>query len=208
MCGDLTHLPLNAEVWGTAGQWVSSLLTAGSLLLGYSILRINQQDKRRAQASLITFSAVYSQDMETDLLSRVKGTVYNHSQAPITNVAIVVEMNETMAKRRSPRIERFINPIHSLIVYHHVRAEEDLTSTIMPNESVPYELQVSAVARLRPEDVVVKLTFLDANSVTWDRATLGIPREHKFHGPVRDWARKVLASRKLKIRALSRNKNC
>lgn len=45
---DLCALPFKASVWGTAGQWMSSILTAGSLLLAwYVILRDHRKEERQ-----------------------------------------------------------------------------------------------------------------------------------------------------------------
>jgi hypothetical protein len=45
--GDLAHWPLRAGAWGTVGQWIASILTAGSLLLAISILlRDSRKDEK------------------------------------------------------------------------------------------------------------------------------------------------------------------
>lgn len=51
--GDLDHFPMRAEVWGSAGQWVSGLVSAGALLLALHILLRDRKLRQRAQADRV-----------------------------------------------------------------------------------------------------------------------------------------------------------
>jgi len=73
------------------------LLTGTSLLLAYRILRLDQLEKRRTQASMVTFTANPHHDIGKRTLSTVVGAVYNNSDAPIMHLYITVEMKEPIA---------------------------------------------------------------------------------------------------------------
>src|SRR4051794_41160802 len=87
-------MTLNWDAVAAVGQCVGSLLTGGSLLLGFHILRLEQQDKRRSQASRVTFTETRTLDPETDCANGVRGSVYNGSDLPITFVRIVIRSDK------------------------------------------------------------------------------------------------------------------
>ncbi|KAA0094707.1 hypothetical protein CIW49_24465 [Mycolicibacterium sp. P1-18] len=183
--GDLWQYPFLASVWGTAGQWVGSLLTAGSLFLGFKVLRVNQKDKRIGQASKITFTARFSEDMETDNLSGVRGKVFNHSDALIMNVAIVVRLNKEVLKRHRSRASLLFDPIPGLVQYVSVMDDEDeyMDKIIQPGDYREYSSTIPQRFRnIQPEHVEAVLRFADANSVVWERTLYRPPAEFKFHG--------------------------
>ncbi|OHT89199.1 hypothetical protein [Mycobacteroides saopaulense] len=51
--GDLEHYPMWVSVWGTVGQWVSGLISAGALLLALHILLRDRNIRQRAQADKV-----------------------------------------------------------------------------------------------------------------------------------------------------------
>lgn len=179
--------------WGTYGQWASSALTVASLFLGLRILRIDQRDKRRAQAAKVTFTAVLSVDMETEFLSAVRGHVYNDSDALITSVAIRVDFTDdvvnTLAWKR-----RFTDPIHRMAGYQSLSDGHNQTNNLMPGRNAACTVEIPRRIRIQKEHVVVSLIFTDANNVTWQRPLNRPVHEFRYWGRMRRGAvRAVLA---------------
>lgn len=188
--GDLWHFPFRVEVWGTANGWVGALLTGFSFLLAANVYRKNREDKLREQASLITFPSHYTSAInEGFLLTSVRGRVHNHSSALITNAAIVIEMTNRTARQRLSRFDRWFRPHKRTIVYHHLRDEEnmDITDTILPGDDRRYYVEMPDDAELCAAEVMVKLMFMDANAVEWERPYMGTPVERKVPGKLRAW---------------------
>lgn len=188
--GDLWEYPLNAEVWGDVATWVGAVMTGVAALIAANVYRANSKDKRREQASLITFPSHYTSAMNEDFfLTSVRGRVHNHSSALITNAAIVVEMTNRTARQRLSRVDRWFKPHKKRIAYHPLRDEKnmDITDTILPREDRRYYVEMPDDAELCAEEVVVKLTFMDANSVEWERPMQGAPVEPKLPGKIRGW---------------------
>lgn len=52
-CGDLTHFPFVAEVWGTVAAWIGALLTGLSVLAAAIYYMFDRQRDRRTQASSV-----------------------------------------------------------------------------------------------------------------------------------------------------------
>ncbi|WP_459979904.1 hypothetical protein, partial [Mycobacterium avium] len=170
------------------GQWVGSLLTGFSLILAFNVLRINQRDKRIAQASLIVFTNYYTSVMDENFyLVTIRGTIHNHSSALITNTAIVVEMTKRLARQRLSLFDRWFRPHRKVIAHYNIRIGDDINGTLLPEKSTNYFVEISYEAEVTAEDVVIKLTFMDANSVTWDRVIGGAPTEPKLPGRLRSW---------------------
>lgn len=184
--GDLWQYPFHASVWGTAGQWFGSILTGGSLLLGFKIMRTNQKDKRREQASLVVFPSYYTSTFDEDFfLIMIRGTVHNYSSSLVTNAAIVVELAKRTARQRLSRFDRWFRPHKKTIVYHRLQTDGDITGTILPGADIRYVVEIPDEERLVAEDVVIKLIFMDANSVVWERPFMGAPVEPKRPGRIR-----------------------
>ncbi|QNJ90981.1 hypothetical protein HZU40_22475 [Mycolicibacterium fluoranthenivorans] len=186
--GDLAHYPFHADVWGDAATWVGALMTGVASLIAANVYRTNSKDKRREQSSLITFPSHYTSAMDEDFfLTSVRGRVHNHSSALITHAAIVIEMTNRAARKRLSRFDRWLRPHKKTIVYHHLRDEEnrDITDTILPGEDRRYYVEMPDDAGLCAEEVVVKLTFMDANAVEWERPMQGAPVESKLPGKIR-----------------------
>jgi hypothetical protein len=185
--GELWHYPMYASVWGTAGQWVSSVLTGGSLFLAFKIMRTNQKDKRREQASLVVFTNYYTSTFgEEDMtLIMIRGTIHNHSSSLVTNAAIVIEMTKRTARQRLSFFDRCFRPHKKTVVYHNIRIDDDITGTVLPDAETSYMIEVPYDEQLTAGDVVIKLSFMDANSVEWDRPHRGAPEEPKLPGRIR-----------------------
>lgn len=183
--GDLWTYPFDTGVWGTVWSGVGSLLTAGSLFLGFRILRIDQKDKRRAQASKIAFKYTMSLDFDTDHLNRVNGTVYNHSDALIMHTAVEVWRSEQQIKKYAPWFTRYSDPLLGLIQHRDVYEERDLSSAILPGEARDFDISIPARYRVTDEDVEIRLMFMDANSVTWYRKGIDAPKEFEYWSRLR-----------------------
>ncbi|MDG4667008.1 hypothetical protein [Mycobacterium sp. 236(2023)] len=124
---------------------------------------------------------------EDFFLVSVRGRVHNHSSALITNAAIVIEMTDRTARQRLSRSDRWFRPHKKTVLYHHLRDEKDMdiTDTILPGEDRRYYVEMPDDAELCAEEVVVKLTFMDANSVEWERPMQGAPVESNLPGRIR-----------------------
>ncbi|BBY89299.1 Uncharacterised protein [Mycolicibacterium tokaiense] len=61
----------------------------------------------------------------------------------------------------------------------------DITDTILPGEDRRYYVEMPDDAELCAEEVLVKLTFMDANSVEWERPMQGAPVEPNLPGRIR-----------------------
>lgn len=67
--------------WGTVPTWISSILTSGSLLLGFYILLRDRRKEERSQAALVVCWNDYRDDSEY-----VK--IFNTSNRPVTNISV------------------------------------------------------------------------------------------------------------------------
>jgi hypothetical protein len=202
--GDLAQYPFLASVWGTANGWVGTLVTGGSFLLAANVYRKNRQDKRREQASLIVFTNYYTSGFDEDFfLITIRGTVHNHSSSLVTNAAIVIEMTKGTARQRLSRLDRWFRPHKKTIANHKLQVDDDITCTILPDTDMRYKVDIPFEAKVAAEDVVVKLTFMDGNSVEWERPFMGAPVEPKLPGRIRmaaitrlkwkDWEKEIQA---------------
>lgn len=189
------------------------MLTAASLFLGFKIMRINQKDKRREQASLVVFTNYYTSTFGTDdmTLIMIRGTIHNHSAALVTNAAIAVDMTKRTARKRVSVFDRWFRPHKKTVVQHSIRLDDDITGTILPEGSANYRVEIPYDDELTADDVVIKLTFMDANGVEWERAFRGAPVEPRFPSKVRmalihrlqwrDWDKKMKAEEEAEARA-------
>ena len=186
--GDLTEFPFLASVWGDAATWVGSVFTGGAALIAANVYRKSLQDKRREQASLIAFAGHYTSVMDDDyFLASVRGRVHNHSSSLVTHAAVVVEMTNRTARKKLSWIDRWFRLHKKVIALLPLRDEEsmDITDTILPGEDRRYYLEIPYEGGVCAEEVVVKLTFMDANSVEWERPYMGAPVEPKLPGRIR-----------------------
>lgn len=176
-------LAFDVEIYGTVGQWVGSVLTGLSLLLGFRILQINQQDKRREQASKILFTSMYRRDAETGLLGGIRGTIYNHSDAIILHTAITVSLKDDIVRERFSRLDRYLDPSLGRLAYHDVQPEDMIGGVVEPHDSASYDIKWPfGLSDVGVGDVKVILQFDDANGVTWNRVLHGKPIEPKDRG--------------------------
>lgn len=186
--GDLRHYPFRVEVWGTANGWAGAFLTGFSFLLAANVYRKNRQDKLREQASLIALSGHYTSAMDEDFfLVSVRGRVHNYPSSLVTHAAIEVEMTNRTARQRLSWVDRWFRPSKRRIAHHPLREDMDITDTILPGEDRRYFVEIPYEASVCAEEVVVKLTFMDANSVEWERPYMGAPSEPKLPGKHRAW---------------------
>lgn len=187
--GDLWGFPFDVAVWGTANGWVGALLTGFSFLLAANVYRKNRDDKRREQASLVVFTNYYTSAFGEDdmVLVTIRGSVHNYSPALVTNASIVVEMANKTARQRLSLIDRWFRPSKKVIARHPLREGDDITDTILPGDDRRYMVDIPYEADLAAQQVVVKLKFMDGNSVAWERPFMGAPVEPKGPGRVRAW---------------------
>ncbi|MDI9960678.1 MULTISPECIES: hypothetical protein [unclassified Rhodococcus (in: high G+C Gram-positive bacteria)] len=187
--GDLWQYPFHASVWGTAGQWFGSILTGGSLFLGFKIMRINQKDKRREQASLVVFTNYYTSSLGEDgdimPLVTIRGSVHNYSSALVTDARIAIEMTRGTARQRLSFFDRWFRPQKKVIASKKLQVEDDITCTILPDTDIRYVLHLPDDSHIAAEEVDINLTFMDANSVAWKRPFMGVPVESKRPGRIR-----------------------
>ncbi|MFA1706040.1 hypothetical protein ACDT10_24425 [Mycobacterium intracellulare] len=184
--GDLWEYPFLASVWGTANGWVGTIVTGFSFLLAANTYRKNRQDKRREQASLIVFTNYFTSMMDQDFyLTTIRGTVHNHSSSLVTNAAIVVEMTKRTARHRLSRFDRWFRPHKKTIAYHKLQSDNDITCTILPGADTRYMVEIPYEKAITADEVVVQLSFMDANSVEWERPFMGAPLESKLPGRIR-----------------------
>ncbi|ODR24326.1 hypothetical protein [Mycolicibacterium porcinum] len=185
--GDLWEYPFLASVWGTVNGWAGTIVTAGSFFIAALVYRKNREDQRRAQASLIVFTNYYTSTFGEDdmVLVTIRGGVHNHSPALITNASIVVVMTNKTARQRLSWIDRWFRPRKKVIARHPLREGSDITDTILPGEDRRYMVEIPYDENLAAEQVVIKLTFMDANSADWERPYRGAPVEPKRPGRIR-----------------------
>ncbi|WP_006247149.1 hypothetical protein [Mycolicibacterium tusciae] len=163
------------DTWGTVGQWVGSLLTGGSLLLGFSILRINQQDKRRAQAALVTFTTTRTRDPDNDFANGVRGSVYNGSDLPISYARVEIRSD----KLQLGNAESVPDP--TLITIADVFSEDE-SIAVSPKNAASYNASFSSGVRLQPNDLQIRLTFTDGDGREWRRDSKGqLSEVQKFY---------------------------
>lgn len=167
--GDLLDWPLRADVWGTVGQWVGSLLTGISFYLAYRVYKSSEDRERRAQAALVTFDCKITNN-------RYRGTVYNHSKSMISHVYLIVSQNASEdMNRKKPSFSKvraltlgekdnldkkepasFIAPI----------SETEYTS-VRPGVEHPFD---EAAMQIGPSGLYnAKLMFTDGAGVDWIR---------------------------------------
>lgn len=185
--GELWEYPFLASVWGTVNGWAGTVVTGFSFLVAAFTYRKNRQDKRRGQASLVVFTNYYTSTFGEDnmTLIMVRGTIHNYSSSLVTNAAVVVEMTKRTARERLSLFNRCFRPHKQTIVCHNIRIKDDITGTIPPGAQTSYMVEIPYDEQLAAEDVVIKLSFMDANSVEWDRPYRGAPAEPKLPGRIR-----------------------
>ncbi|KXO99046.1 Uncharacterised protein (plasmid) [Tsukamurella tyrosinosolvens] len=144
--------------WGTVGQWVGSFLTGGSLLLGYRILQINQADRRREQSSSVTFTVTTARDPVDDSIAVIRGSVFNHSELPIMYANVVIDVRELGAKL----------PTFAVVPV----PTEDEAPVLRPGSTSKYRFEIPDRS-MRPEEVEIRLEFVDASGRQWSRDTAG-----------------------------------
>src|SRR5690349_5423817 len=81
--GDLAHFPFWAEVWGTAGQWVSGLATSGAMITAASVFAVDLHRKRRAQAVSVVAWPTMAQNHYVI-------NMHNYSDLPVFGTKFVV----------------------------------------------------------------------------------------------------------------------
>jgi hypothetical protein len=73
--------------WGTVPAWVGSVLTGGSFVLGFSILKRDRRKAEEGQARQITGLVNFvKQGSRERVDSRCELTIYNASSSPIYDV--------------------------------------------------------------------------------------------------------------------------
>ncbi len=185
--GELWEYPFLASVWGTVNGWAGTIVTGFSFLVAAFTYRKNRQDKRREQASLVVFTNYYTSTFGEDnmTLIMVRGTIHNHSSSLVTNAAVVVEMTKKTARQRLSLFDRWFRPHRQTVICHNIRIKDDITGTILPDAQTSYMVEIPYDEQLAAEDVLIKLSFMDANSVEWGRPYRGVPEEPKLPGRIR-----------------------
>ncbi|MCT7656838.1 hypothetical protein [Mycobacterium deserti] len=160
------------EIWGTVGQWAGSLLSGLSLVLATNILRLDQRDKRRSQASLVTFTYTKTLDPDTDYANGVRGDVYNGSDLPITYARITVR-SDKLSLSNAAQVQ---DP--SVIVIVEVFSENE-SITVGPKRTASYHAPFHSGLQLQERDIAVELSFTDGNGRNWSRDASGGLVEHR-----------------------------
>lgn len=201
--GDLWHFPFLVEIWGTASSWAGATITGFSFLLAANVYRRNSRDQRISQASKVVFTANFAEDFDEDRITRVKGTVFNHSDAMIMHVAVVVRLKEEVLKKRTTRTQRLFDIVPGLIQHVSVVNDEHMNNVIEPGESESYEADIPNWYKGPRESVEAFLQFTDANSVVWERPLNKTPNEFVFDGLRERWSRAAIRTwRRMKAKAL------
>ena len=176
--------------WGNVPAWAGSILTSGSLALGFSILRRDRQKEEREQASKVGAS-LKSTDGKLHHVSSVYIVVSNNSDALVSDCRI-------FAIPRSEReIIRICNgpeqleeayrlaeerPLNRPVPFEHDHAvafyTEPLDSNEDPNIYNPYENKLFIKGDTTTRTFVlplpvswyrVELTFVDMSGRRWHR---------------------------------------
>ena len=166
--GDLAHWPLRADVWGTTGQWIGSILTGISFFLAYKVYRGTVERELRAQSALVTFDIIVTKN-------RYRGTINNHSAAMIKDVYLVFNARtKADYDRQIPKFTKiartvqmdcllnagsssgFIAPI-SETEYQSIRPASEFAFD-QPSEHI-----------FSSHEFAVKLVFTDAAGTQWIR---------------------------------------
>jgi hypothetical protein len=128
------------------GTWFAGIATAGSLWLGFTILRSDRKREERSQADKID---IYSQShWGVDDVKQVDVRVWNHSDQPIFNTHLhgVLSSGDAL----SFRSKRALN-------------DKQLLGLILPGDSA--KLHLKSMNRISTDQLYV--TFSDANRVDW-----------------------------------------
>ncbi|MDM3920813.1 hypothetical protein [Mycobacteroides abscessus] len=152
--------------------WLQPALTGLSLLLGMYILRVNQKDKRKEQAGTVTFTTTLALQFQSEALSSARGTVFNASSAPITDVSVGVAYKKPTSLHG--RLDSFRNPNSKWVVLSHLGTGDE-HHTLAAGEQCAYIRPVNIP--IDPNSVTVKLLFVDAGGRNWERDLSGNLRE-------------------------------
>lgn len=152
--------------------WLQPALTGLSLLLGMYILRVNQKDKRKEQAGNVTFTTTLARRFENETLSSARGTVFNASSAPITNVSVGVAYKKPTSLRGY--LDSYRNPNSKWVVLGQLGTEDE-HHTLAAGGKCQYVRPVNVP--IDPNSVTVKLLFVDAGGRNWERDLSGDLRE-------------------------------
>lgn len=157
------------ETWGTVSSWVGSLLTSGSLLLGFSILRNDKRAKLEAQARQLSVIGI-----DEDERTR-RYAVTNHSPLPIRSMQVVV-LKPTTKKRAldyydgaSPRART--RWVKAVVKHPELHSRPSWNSSpgvyvdLKPGEGTDFV--VRKVDPFRESDNVVMVIFSDAAGLMW-----------------------------------------
>ncbi|MFC7450656.1 hypothetical protein [Rhodococcus daqingensis] len=162
MFGDLWAFPFDVAVWGTVGQWVSSLVSAASVFLALLILMLDRREKERAQASKVVFSTKWKGQELT-------ANVHNHSDA-VLFVAVLFLIEESVStpshKWRQP--ETSMVGVEDYLAYTF-SIEADDRGLILANTSLTKRWTIDEPRRPGYK-MNAFLIFNDANGVTWKRS--------------------------------------
>lgn len=147
--------------WGPVSAWVGSLLTGGSLLLGFNIMRRDRARDEAAEARLLSCSV---RGQRSDLIVRVS----NAGSLPIHHLATAVAMRSEVeeAGGRRPRSVASL-PDHGIDI-------------------APGAVDVEVFRASRIDDsapVPVYVSFTDSSGRRWRRGFDGRLERHRTYDP-------------------------
>jgi len=147
--------------WGNMPAWLGSILTGGSLLLGFYIILRDRRHREETQASLV--SCYWFRSDES-----FKAIVHNTSLTAVTNVSMRVELDpwggaQSFLDRRRRSSELSV-----------------LWAVIGPGEEMTIELPLSH-HRVRGRNVYrISYEFVDGHGRPWSREKIGGPLHRRL----------------------------
>ena len=180
LLGDLWQYPFRADVWGTAGQWFSGIVSGGALGLGFYLMLRDRRKEERAQAQLITCRREPTgprSDSDGDPVYPGLVHVLNHSTRPIYSITarpLLVSWPEY--QRRIANVPGIGKPSYSEQEWRNPEgklrtfAESVLQSKVerrVLNPDETLSLEYAAPMTARYYDILVE--FTDAEGIVWSR---------------------------------------
>ncbi|MGW5074049.1 hypothetical protein [Rhodococcus sp. NPDC004095] len=172
MLGELWAFPFRVEVWGTVGQWISSILTAGSLALAWYVIF---RDRRRVEREHVVKAMCWIEGSDGPTSFRKDVHFVNVSEQPVIRPRLVLvpkprrKLDAMNAKLPQAKWISNMDRTSLLTMKYHFRKED---------ESVTFREDEGAVRKWIIPEMPLEmydgyLVFLDANGEEWAKTVPG-----------------------------------
>lgn len=173
-------LPFPVEIWGTVGQWASSILTAASLgLAWYVILR----DRRRVEREHVVKAMCWIEGSETEKSYRKDAHFVNTSEQPVIRPRLVMVPKSRRKldamNSKLPDGARVTNMDRtSLLTQKFAFKKEGKTVALLGGKSFIFREDEGAVCdwiipEMNAEMYDCYLMFMDSNGREWAKQVPG-----------------------------------